>query len=155
MKRNSGDLFESYYLNEGAWGENPLESDSALDMRDNIYKKLISSLIRELNSRFNSEDESRGAVAYDIIGNIQLYLTLLSPLIEFIDNNLKKKIVNLYMECIEICQNDENWMNEWKDDSRKKVTEFLENAKDKLTDIFTVKYSPDSADDILKMLHER
>jgi len=93
-------------INEGSWGYKPLDSDHALDFRDDLYFRMLDSTIKEMN---NTNDSS---YLYAYLGtfNELLKLLLQTNYPVFIGKN-SKKYDKAVQRAFALIKKDKNWQD--------------------------------------------
>lgn len=119
-------------LNEGAWGYEPMQSDSVLDadgaIRDKLKELIYDSCYDDVKrARKEEKDFDKGNIYWNVVGIIEKYFEELPKLDSFKDekgqehyymwwcliHDKKKSIIKLYKEAVDfLCSSDE-WINEW------------------------------------------
>ena len=139
----SFDFNSNNILNEGSWGYEPNEGDAGLDYigetNDSICELIYDNCERILSGhRLNSQK------AWNVIAVIEHFFDKI-PDLNTIGNNRNpyykyyswwklnqdkgKDIIDLYRQCIEMCENDQ-WYNQW--DSPEKMKESLQKRRENL-----------------------
>ena len=130
-------------LNEGSWGYEPNEGDSGLDCigetNDSICELIYDKCKRILNGRGDKSQKAWDAIAviehfFDKIPDLNTIGRDRNPYYKYyswwqLKQDKGKDIVDLYRQCIEICENDQ-WYNEW--DSPEKMEESLQKRHENL-----------------------
>lgn len=138
-----------YIIEEGAWGYDPDQNDSVLDMRGDMNLKIAEMIYDECFKRVWSNDEGisiDGNSCWDVVGTIEYFFEKCKSLFEIGNDDepeykkyyywwrlkeLKQKdIVDLYSEAISRCNGDGEFIKSWKEpeqmkESLKKRTEIL------------------------------
>lgn len=94
-------------LNEGSWGYDPQDSDSALDLRDIILDKVLDVIYDTCKKQL---DKGK-CHPYNVVGVIQYFMENLT---KGYNNKDAKRFVKLYDKCIEMCKNDTAWISSWR-----------------------------------------
>lgn len=97
-------------LNEGSWGYEPLDSDSALDLRAEILDNVLD-VVYDSCKRWTDKGGEHANSAYDVMGCIQYFLEHLH---KGYTNKEAARFIKLYDECLAKCKADTNWINAWK-----------------------------------------
>jgi hypothetical protein len=132
------------YMFEGAWGYDPQQTDSALDLRAEINMTILETIYDECFKRVWSNSEGidlDGNSAWEAIAQIEYFFEKCANLFDIRSNkdpeyeryyywwrlkrDKKKDIVDLYSEAIQRCASDDEFINSWKepDKMRKALTE--------------------------------
>ena len=132
------------YMFEGAWGYDPQQTDSALDLRAGINMSILETIYDECFKRVWSNSEGidlDGNSAWEAIAQIEYFFEKCTNLFDIhnekdpeyekyyywwrLKKDKKKDIVDLYSEAIQRCASDDEFINSWKepDKMRKALTE--------------------------------
>ena len=134
------------YINEGSWGYELDQNDGTLDLRGDIWNDVCELIYDKCNkSQYNSKKYDTD-YAWEALGNIIYFLETFGNISDFgisgeefnkyyyfwrlIDKKKTKNIVDLLEKLISQCQNDEKWINGWKEPD--KIKESLNNCLEKL-----------------------
>lgn len=143
------------FILEGAWGYEPDQNDSTLDLRGDIFFSICELIYDKCNDA--SEHKKWGTeYSWNAIGNIEYFFEELTKMKEFqcgdenefdkyyywfrlIDKKKTKNIIDLYERLLNRCKKDEKWINDWKEpekmrDSLEKRAKNLERYKKLLKD---------------------
>jgi hypothetical protein len=131
------------YMFEGAWGYDPQQTDSALDLRAEINMTILETIYDECFKRVWSNSEGidlDGNSAWEAIAQIEYFFEKCANLFDIhnekdpeyeryyywwrLKKDKKKDIVDLYSEVIQRCASDDEFINSWKepDKMRKALT---------------------------------
>ena len=123
------------YIYEGAWGYDPQDNDSVLDRRSMLIGGCLEYIYDECFKRIWSNSEGidiNGNSAWEAIGTIEYFFEKMTAFDECynkdkdkeydkyyywwkLKDGKKKDILDLYSRAIEICAEDENFINSWKE----------------------------------------
>lgn len=127
------------YITEGAWGYDPQDNDSVLDLRSDIVVTMLEKIYDECFKRVwggeveaDEEFHIDGNSAWEAIGTIEYFFERCSNLNEIYDSNKdpeyekyyywwrlkdnkKKDIVELYSDAVSRCASDKEFINDWKE----------------------------------------
>jgi len=127
----------SEFILEGAWGYEPDQNDSTLDLRGDIFGD-ICELIYDKCSKKSEHKKWGTEFAWNALGNIEYFFDALTKMDEFhcgeenefdkyyywfrIIKTRKKNIISLYEELLNKCKNDEKWINDWKEPQKMRIS---------------------------------
>ena len=111
------------FINEGAWGYLPIDSDSALDFRGNILKSIFKQINNEFEKSFNETNMfHKGCIQWDCIGNCMFFL---DSIYSKFKNGYKLNSDNVESKCIEYCKQslvelklNNEWLESWRDSDK-------------------------------------
>jgi len=136
------------YILEGAWGYDPQDTDSALDLRAHINMAILETIYDECFKLIWSNTENitiDGNSAWEAIAQIEHFFEKCTVLWSYSNNepeyekyyywwklksDKKKDIVNLYSDAIERCATDEEFISSWKEPEKMKKS--IKQRADKL-----------------------
>lgn len=143
-----------YIIEEGAWGYDPDQNDSVLDLRGTMNMKIAETIYDECFKRVWSNDEGisiSGNTCWDVVGTIEYFFEKCKYLFEIgnddepeyeryyywwrLKDRKQKDIVDLYSEAISRCNGDKEFIDSWKEpekmkESLKKRSEILKKYAD-------------------------
>ncbi len=156
-----------YIIEEGAWGYDPYQNDSVLDLRGTMNMKIAETIYDECFKRVWSNDEGisiSGNTCWDVVGTIEYFFEKCKYLFEIGNDDeqeyeryyywwrlkdLKHKdIVDLYSEAISRCNGDKEFIDSWSEpekmkESLKKRSEILKKYADMRDTYFKKQISND------------
>lgn len=137
------------YIIEGSWGYEPNDGDGPLDMRFVINLSIFESIYDACKKYIDDAiTKDYSSWAWDAIGNIEYFFERATELDNLADRpthtfdkydfwwklkaRKQKDIVKLYKIALDKCENDEKWINEWREpelmrESLQKRRVFLDN----------------------------
>lgn len=113
------------FLLEGSWGYEPDQNDSTLDLMGDITMD-ICELVFDRCRKNRSDADS----CWHALGNIEYFFEELAKMSDFpcgdepfnkyyywwrLVDKKNKNIVSLYNDLLQVCENDNDWISEWKE----------------------------------------
>ena len=122
-------------LCEGAWGYEPDQNDGTLDLRSEIWRKLCEIVYDRCNKyitvKKNTLDWDLASWSWEALGALEYFIDAFPNCDGFslgtekeyyryydwyrMIDDTGKDIFSLYEKCLNICENCEKWINDWKD----------------------------------------
>lgn len=124
-------------LQEGSWGYEPLQSDQALDFRDNIYNEVIQQIIKGLRS-------GQTGLSYGALGALVEFMSMLLEKTNFplFCSSKDKELNPAVAEALKLVKTDKAWLENWsKPNEVLKEIDKIEKKYEKLKKEFIKKYN--------------
>lgn len=136
MSLKDYDLSHKQTLNEGSWGYEPLESDSALDFKGDIINNVFNECLEAVNGRYKgeliSDKNTRATAQWDGIGNFMFFVEKLYK--DFpIFNRDNEKWIKDCKQAFKDVRSNHGWIESWdKPEKMRKTIKEVEEEFDKL-----------------------